>query len=52
MYHAIALRFDFLPDDIAYVCVELDEQRALIKLEEEWQVEELAQNAKIAFARK
>lgn len=38
--------------DIAYVCVEVPELHALVKVEEEWQVEELENNALVTFARK
>ena len=38
--------------DIAHVSSPVDELHALIKVEEDWQVEEMAQYARVAFARK
>lgn len=52
VFESTAARYGIAASAIAAIYVELDEVRALVKLEEDWQVAELVDNAKIAFERR
>ena len=52
VFESTAARYGIVASAIAAIYVELDEVRALVKLEEDWQVAELVDNSKIAFERR